>query len=198
MREAELQSRYDGAALVHARNQALSYIGKSDPPGHAEITTFTTDGKNINFFAHYATEAEDGTLEYHQYPIKTMSLVNSHGEHKEGRRGLRNAQDHAREQSYALKDQLKEHYKQQRSSGLHPVAEGVPTLPVPGTEPPDAYEDEDDYEVVGLQPVYQPTPPTSSKPKHRSYWKKDAMSGRYYHKHSDGTVSWLDEEDERD
>ncbi len=92
-------------------------------------------------------------------------------------------------QSYALKDQLKEHYKQQRSSGLHPVTEGVPTLPVPGTEPPDAYEDEDDYEVVGLQPVYQPTPPTSSKPKHRSYWKKDAMSGRYYHKHSDGTVS---------
>ncbi|KAK0635851.1 hypothetical protein B0T17DRAFT_517470 [Bombardia bombarda] len=148
MREAELQSRYDGAALVHARNQALSYMGKSDPPGHAEITTFTTDGKNINFFAHYATEAEDGTLEYHQYPIKSTSLVNSHGEHKEGRRGLRNAQDHARAQSYALRDQLKEHYKQQRSGGLHPVATGMPTLPVPGTEPLNAYEDEDDYEVV--------------------------------------------------
>ncbi|CAP61631.1 uncharacterized protein PODANS_4_2290 [Podospora anserina S mat+] len=86
IREAELQSRYNGAALVHARNQALSYIRKSDPPGHAEITTFTTNGKNINFFAHYAAKSEDGTLEYHQFPIKSTSLVNSHGEHKEGRR----------------------------------------------------------------------------------------------------------------
>jgi hypothetical protein len=165
MREAELQSRYDGAALVHARNQALSYMGKSDPPSHAEITTFTTDGKNINFFAHYAAESEDGTLEYHQFPVKSTRLVNSHGEHKEGRRGLRNEQDHARTQSYALKDQLKEHWKQHRS-GLHPVATGMPTLPVLGTEPLHAYEDEDDYEVVEPQPVYQPTPPTSSKRKH--------------------------------
>ncbi len=31
-----MQSAYDGAALVHSRNQALSYMGKSDPPGHAE------------------------------------------------------------------------------------------------------------------------------------------------------------------
>ncbi|KAG5758048.1 hypothetical protein H9Q72_013817 [Fusarium xylarioides] len=253
MREAGMQSAYDGAAMVHARTQALGHMGKSDPPGHASITTFTTDGKNINFFAHYAAESEDGTLEYHQFPIKSTSLVNSHGEHKEGRRGLRNAQDHAREQSYALKDQLKEHYKQQRSSGLHPIAEGVPTLPVPGTEPLHAYEDEDDYEVVEHQPVHQPvhqpTQPTSSKHKsskthshhshstphsskapssthgstassgqkrkvsssqtssqtsshassrhrHKSYWKKDPESGRYYHKHSDGTVSWLSDDDE--
>lgn len=138
MREATLQSGYDGAALVYARNQALAHQGKADPPGHANITTFTTNGNQVNFYAHYATEAEDGTLEYHQFPVKSTSLVNSHGEHKEGRRGLRNAQDHAREQSYALKDQLKEHYKQQRSSGLHTIAEGVPTLPVPGTEPPHA------------------------------------------------------------
>lgn len=246
IREARMQSAYDGAALVHSRNQALSYMGKPDPPGHAEITTFTTDGKNISFFAHYAAESEDGTLEYHQFPVKSTSLVNSHGEHKEGRRGLRNAQDCAREQSCALKDQLKEYYKQQRHGGLHPVAEGAPSLPVPGTEPLDAYEDEDDYEVVEPQPVYQPTPPTSSEPKHskshhsystpylskappsthssthgsghkrktpssqsshgssapvskhRSYWKKDHETGQYYHKHSDGTVSLLDEEDERD
>ncbi|KAK3389611.1 hypothetical protein B0H63DRAFT_499610 [Podospora didyma] len=74
MREAKMQSAYDGAALVHSRNQALSYMGKSDPPGHAEITTFTTDGKNISFFAHYAAESEDGTLEYHQFPVKSTSL----------------------------------------------------------------------------------------------------------------------------
>ncbi|CAH0023371.1 unnamed protein product [Clonostachys rhizophaga] len=242
MREATLQSGYDGAALVYARNQALAFQGESDPPEHASIMTFTTNGTQVHFYAHYATPTEDGTLEYHQFPVKSTSLVNSHGEHKEGRRGLRNAQDHAREQSYALKDQLKEHYKQQRSSSLHPVATRVPPLPVPDVEPlvtTQTYQDEDDYEVVGPQPVYQPTPPASSKPKHskshhshstphssthssggkrkasssqsshgssghvskhRSYWKKDAMSGRYYHKHSDGTVSWLgdDEDDGRD
>ncbi|KAK0612984.1 hypothetical protein B0T17DRAFT_542373 [Bombardia bombarda] len=65
MKEAELQSAYNGAALVFARNQALSYLGKSDPPGHAEVTTFITDGTDLNLFAHYATRSEDGTLEYH-------------------------------------------------------------------------------------------------------------------------------------
>ncbi|KAK0749642.1 hypothetical protein B0T18DRAFT_321224, partial [Schizothecium vesticola] len=117
MAEATVQSRYDGAALVYARNQALEYQGKADPPGYANITTFTMDGTEFNFYAHYATPAEDGTLEYHQFLIKSARLVNSYEEQKEGRRGLRNAQDYAREQSYALKDQLKEHYKQQRSSG---------------------------------------------------------------------------------
>ncbi|KAK0655333.1 hypothetical protein B0T16DRAFT_440595 [Cercophora newfieldiana] len=142
MREATLQSGYDGAALVYARNQALAFQGESDPPGHANITTFTTNGTQVHFYAHYATPTEDGALEYHQFPVKSTSLVNSHGEHKEGRRGLRNAQDHARAQSYALKDQLKEHYKQQRGSGLNPVAEEMPPLPIPGIEPLDAYEDE--------------------------------------------------------
>jgi hypothetical protein len=180
MREAELKSRYDGAALVHARNQALSYMGKSDPPGHAEITTFTTNGKNINFFAHYAAESEDGTLEYHQFPIKSTSLVNSHGEHKEGRRGLRNDQDHAKGQSQTLRDQLKEYYKKQRGGGLHPIAEGVPPLSVPDLEPPDtthACEDEDDYEVVEPQPVYQHTPPTSSRSKHGQKRKAPSSQG---------------------
>ncbi|CAK7228669.1 hypothetical protein SCUCBS95973_006959 [Sporothrix curviconia] len=232
-------------------------MGKPDPLGHAEITTFTTDGKNINFFAHYAAESEDGTLEYHQFPIKATSLVNSHGEHKVGRRGLRNAQDHAREQSYALKDQLKEHYKQQRGCayGLQPIAEGVSSLPALGIEPLHVQENEDDYEVVEHQPAHQPTPPTSSEHKsskahshhshhsnhphptphsqkapssthdstassgqkrkasssqassqtsshassrhrHKIYWKKDPESGRYCHRHTDGTISWLSDDDE--
>jgi hypothetical protein len=34
--------------------------------------------------------------------------------------------------------------------------------------------------------------------KHRSYWKKDPATGRYYHRHSNGTKSWLDDEDEKD
>lgn len=143
MRLAKVQSRYDGAALVYARRQALSYMRRSDPPGHAEITTFTTNGEQINFFAHYAAEAEDGTLEYHQFPIKSTSLVNSYGHHEEGRRALRNAQDYAREQSYALMDQLKEHWKQQqrrqqrqqqqwRSGGLHQPAPGPASSPEHG------------------------------------------------------------------
>jgi hypothetical protein len=66
--EARTQSAYDGAALVYGRNRALEYLGGADPPGHAVISTFTTDGTTINFFAHYAAVSEvDGKTEYHQY-----------------------------------------------------------------------------------------------------------------------------------
>lgn len=44
---AELQAGYTGAALVYSRNQALAHMGKSDPPRHAEVTTFTTDGTHL-------------------------------------------------------------------------------------------------------------------------------------------------------
>ncbi|KAK0615766.1 hypothetical protein B0T17DRAFT_496990 [Bombardia bombarda] len=113
MEMARLQSAYDGAALVYARNEALKLVGKPDLPGHAEITTFTTDGTTLNLFAHYASPSEDGTLKYHQYPIKSTLLIDSHQGLKDGRRGLRNGQDHARKQSYAIRDQLMEHWKQQ-------------------------------------------------------------------------------------
>jgi hypothetical protein len=69
MDEARLQSAYDGAALVYERNQALSYLGKRDSPGHTEVTTFTTNGTNLDLYAHYAALSEDGTLKYHQYPV---------------------------------------------------------------------------------------------------------------------------------
>ncbi|KAK0655252.1 hypothetical protein B0T16DRAFT_307406, partial [Cercophora newfieldiana] len=128
IKEAELQSSYDGAALVYARNEALSYLGKSDPPGHAEVTTFTTDGTNLHFYSHYAAETEDKTLKYHQYLDASYNLM-KFDEYKNGRRHLRNIQDDAKDQSYALRDQLKEHWKQQRSI-VHPVAEEEP-LPVP-------------------------------------------------------------------
>jgi hypothetical protein len=150
MLEATLQSAYDGAALVHARNQAREYSGKSDPAGHAKVTTFTTDGRNLNLFAHYVAETGDGTLEYHQYPIKSLNLVDSHEGYKEGRKQLRNAQDLAREESYALRDELMDYWRQPRDS-LHPIAKGVLPLSVPNLEPLDTthtHEDEDDYEVV--------------------------------------------------
>ncbi|KAH6650284.1 hypothetical protein F5144DRAFT_588798 [Chaetomium tenue] len=171
MREARMRSAYNGAAMVHARNQALAYVGKADPASHAEIITFTTDGTNLNLFAHYAAETEDGTLEYHQYPISSMHLTGTYQGYKDGRKSLRNAQDHAREQSYALKDQLKEYYKKQRRGTLRPVDETVPPLPVPDVEPlvtAQTHADEDGYEVVEAQAVYQPTLPTSSTHKHSS------------------------------
>lgn len=158
--EATLQSAYDGAALVYARNQALAYLGKPDPPGHAEITTFTTDGTTVNSYAHYATPSEDGTLEYHQYHYASANVKDTHQGHKDGRRGLRNDQDHARDQSYALRDQLKEHWKQRRN-GLHPIAEGPPLPTTDGIlEEPDAH----DYET-GYEKPCQPTPATSTSHK---------------------------------
>ncbi|KAI8960869.1 hypothetical protein F5Y11DRAFT_328373 [Daldinia sp. FL1419] len=239
MEEARLQSSYDGAALVYARGKALSHMGKSDPPGHAEVTTFTTDGTTLNLFAHYAAETEDGTLEYHQHRIKSTNLIDSHEDFKDGYKQLRNAQDHARNQSYALRDDLREHWKQQRST-LQPITEGT-SLPVPDSQA-NPYEDEADYEVVD-QPhptrrsssrhssskhstghssskhsssksshqtpssdghkrkASQPPPLESGhaskhSSRHKSYWKKDAMSGCYYHRYSDGTVSWLDDDEE--
>ncbi|KAH6619163.1 hypothetical protein B0J18DRAFT_467340 [Chaetomium sp. MPI-SDFR-AT-0129] len=159
MDEAELQARYDGAALVYARNKALAYLGKSDPPGHAAVTTFTTNGTILNFYAHYAAEAEDKTLKYHQYPISSINLVESLEAHNEGRRRLRNEQDHAFKQSCALRDELKEHWKRHRDD-IHPTVEGPP-LPLPGgtSRATNVDEDEAGHGVVEL-----PTPATFSQP----------------------------------
>ena len=156
MEEARLQSAYDGAAMVYARNQALAYMGKSDPPGHSEITTFTTDGTNLNMFAHYAAPSEEdsSTLEYHQFEYASVNIKNSYQGHKDGRRGLRNVQDYARDQSYALKDQLKEHWKEQRRR-VHqqPASDSEPD------EEPGPNEDEDDMDS------YEPPPAASSNPR---------------------------------
>lgn len=136
MKRAELQSGYDGAALLYARNQALSFVGTSDPPGHSEVTTFTTDGTNLNLYAHYAAPDEDGTLEYHQYQFATENVKDSHQGHKDGRRGLRNQQDHAKKQAYALRDQLKAHWKQR--SGPYPAGEDGAETVEPCQPTPDA------------------------------------------------------------
>jgi hypothetical protein len=100
------------------------------------------------------------------YPVKSTNPIDSHQGLKNGRRGLRKEQEYTREQSYALRDQLKEHWKQ-RCDPLQSIAEGAPLL-VPVGEPPgttDASGDEDEadagYEMVE-QPC-EPTAPTSSK-----------------------------------
>ena len=158
MNKATLQSGYDGAALVYARNQALSYLGKSDPPGHAEVATFTTDGKALNFYSHYSARTEDQTLEYHQYPEASYNLMNFDG-YKAGRRHLRNEQDHAKKQSYDLRDQLKEHWKRHRDD-IHPTVNGA-SLPIPDGTSWATNVDEDE---AGNEMVKLPTPLTSSQP----------------------------------
>ncbi|KAK3936252.1 hypothetical protein QBC46DRAFT_419709, partial [Diplogelasinospora grovesii] len=123
--------------------------------------------------------------------------------------------DHARDQSYALRDQLKEHWKQRRGV-LQPIAEIAPPPVLHGSfEATNADEDEAGYEIV--EHPCEPTPPTSSKPerlggqtrkaslssqgsshesskqrsKGKNYWKWDAERGQCFHKHSDGRVTWL-------
>ena len=127
MDEARLQSAYDGAALVYSRNNALAYIGESDPPGHAAVTTFTADGTNVNFYAHYAAPGKDGTQKYHQYQFASANVTMSHQGHKDGRRGLRNQQDYAREESHVLRDRLQGYWDRQHAPPLDPVVEDAPT-----------------------------------------------------------------------
>lgn len=191
MEEAQLQSRYDGASLVYARNQALDTIGKPYLAGHAKVTTFTTDGTNLNLFAHYATPTENGKFEYHQYPIESTNLIRSYEGFKEGRKQLRYAQDLAREESCRLRDELKDYWRTGKSQPVplptindeyeviepqpdyHPNVTKEAHLPVPDLQPPaatSAYEepapyeeeaDEDNYEIVE-QPC-QPTPAASTE-----------------------------------
>ncbi|KIV97509.1 hypothetical protein PV10_01256 [Exophiala mesophila] len=191
--EARMQSAYDGAALVHARTKALAHMGKEDPPGHAEITTFTIDGTNLNLYAHYAApSAEDGdTLHYHQYPVSSKNLTSTYQGYKDGRKSLRNAQDNAKTQSEQLRDQLKQHWKQHRNQ-LPPVAEGVdqPDVELP-PHTTDGYEDtcphvlqeeaEDDYEII------QPTTNRESSHRHHSSSLHSSKSHRSSAHHSSST-----------
>ncbi|KAL2201482.1 hypothetical protein P885DRAFT_10642, partial [Corynascus similis CBS 632.67] len=109
LEDASVQCAYDGAALTYARNQALAYMGITDRPGFAEVTTFATDGTTINFYAHYAVQSENGAPEYHQCLISSINLTKSFQDFKEGWKQLRNLQDRARNSSYALLHQLKSH-----------------------------------------------------------------------------------------
>lgn len=206
MREAALQSSYDGAAMVYARNRALAYQGQGhsqnqagDTPGHSEVSTFTTDGNQLTFYAHYAAPAVDDSIddevgdnaideagaapalfEYHQYPIQTTSLVNSHDEYKAGRRALRNLQDHARDQSYKLKDQLRAYYKQETRKASLGAAMPVP-VPVPIPMPRPNVQDDDNLEttqapVVGLDSSVLPAPSETNGRKRKASLSSPSQS----------------------
>lgn len=117
--QAASQGGYDGAALVYGRNNALARLGRPDPPGHAEVMTFATDGTRLSIYAHYAAaSAETDALEYHQYEVASEDMAGYAG-YKAGRRALRNAQDRARATSHALRDDLREAWRaeQRRPTG---------------------------------------------------------------------------------
>ncbi|KAM5362363.1 hypothetical protein ACJZ2D_012568 [Fusarium nematophilum] len=160
MREATAQAAYDGAALVFTRNQALSYLGKPRPLGHAEITTFATDGTNINFYAHYATLGEDGRIEYYQHQYASANITDTCQGYKDGRRRPRNAKDHAREQLYALRGELKERWKQGgriSALALQHITK-VDPLPVLGGTCEERNGDEDDAGRGTVEQLRDPTP----------------------------------------
>jgi hypothetical protein len=115
MTQAETQAAFDGACMVYGRNEALSYLGKSDPPGHAYVFTFTIDGTTLNTFAHYSSRSE-GQVKYHIYPINSTFLSTSHKDFKTAQRRLRNLQDYAKELSEALRDELKEVWLKDKSN----------------------------------------------------------------------------------
>ncbi|KAK4195336.1 hypothetical protein QBC40DRAFT_343499 [Triangularia verruculosa] len=117
MEAAEVQARYDGAALTYARNQALAEMDTADAPANAHVTTFATDGNSLHIYAHYT----DSEGRYHQSPVESTA-INSHERYKLGQRMIRNAQQHAREESYRLRDQLEAHYQKHREGASNDEA----------------------------------------------------------------------------
>ncbi|KAK3319220.1 hypothetical protein B0H66DRAFT_533722 [Apodospora peruviana] len=109
---ATAKSAYIGASLVYARTQALAHLGMPpDPPGHAEIVTFASDGSTLTFFAHYAAAeslSSGKKLEYRQclVPPGTIRVTDTYDMYNECVKMLRNAQDYAHEQSTALRDEM--------------------------------------------------------------------------------------------
>jgi hypothetical protein len=159
MVEACLQAAYDGACLVYGRNIALASIGKPDPPKHASILTFITDGTTVTTYAHYAEEKLDKTL-YHQYPVTSSFLQSDLDDHKKGRRQIRNLQGTAKKHAYALKTAILNYHEDLRNnnSTLHhpaPIASvEQPNLegPSPGVndlaDPTADLGEDEEYDVV--------------------------------------------------
>ncbi|KAI0117887.1 hypothetical protein GGR51DRAFT_555170 [Nemania sp. FL0031] len=133
--DARIQTAYDGASLVYARNQALAYLKQEELSNSAEVITFVADGSSLTLYAHYASKGEDGTVKYHQYLID-QTYLNSYTRFKDGRKQLRNAQEYAKEQCYLLRDQLKEQWAKNNASPDLVENPSESPLLTPSTESP--------------------------------------------------------------
>lgn len=110
LHEAQTKAGYNGAAMVYGRNEALKFIGKSDPPRQPVILTATATGQKWNVYGHYSHLNDgSGREEYYQCRMAGGSMENLE-EYKHGRKVLRNMQDFAREQSSALRDSIRKDY----------------------------------------------------------------------------------------
>lgn len=135
LEHARIQASHDGASLVYSRNQALKYLGEKESSSNAEVITFITDGCVLKFYAHYASRKKDGTDEYHQFHIQSH-VLDSYAGFEEGRKWLRNAQEHAMEQSRLLRDRLKEKWEKSNTN-CEPAGQLHESRPpTPPTEPP--------------------------------------------------------------
>lgn len=113
MQIAKSQSGYDGACLVYARNQALIYVASEaggavapEEKRRAAVVTLTSDGNEIHFFGHFATESKKLGPRYHQCYIASANIMSSYEGFKRGRRMIRNAQEFAKEQAQTLRKAL--------------------------------------------------------------------------------------------
>lgn len=193
MGNTRLQSAYDGAALVYGRNQALAYMGNSDPPGHAAITTFTTDGTNLNMYAHYAnpSEKDPRTLEYHQHQCASTNIKDSYQGH---RRPKRSHEHPSLRKGSVLRPErpterilgATEHTPFHRHRTLPTrTRRGAANATTAAYEEPAPYDDDvnaDNYEIV-TQPC-QPTPAASTESCNAS--RSHASSRRSHHSSEGG------------
>ncbi|KAJ4387606.1 hypothetical protein N0V93_008202 [Gnomoniopsis smithogilvyi] len=109
MREAEVQTGYDGAHMVYARNKALEYIGERDPPQRASPITVASDGHNWTVYSHHAhPNDQTGKLEYYQNEVASGRTVR-YNDFKQSYKVLRNAQDWGRKESHDLRERLQRH-----------------------------------------------------------------------------------------
>ncbi|KFA60331.1 hypothetical protein S40285_10528 [Stachybotrys chlorohalonatus IBT 40285] len=104
------QCAYYGTALVYARNQALSYLGRSDPINQTSAITFFTNGERLHIYAHYVTKSRRGTTQHIQHQLASIYMLHSHQEFILGYLALRNAQDYVKERAIEPKEEPIQHW----------------------------------------------------------------------------------------
>lgn len=110
MHLAERQAGFDGAAMLHARNKALNYLGHADVHGEASVVSASADGLYYNIYGHYTyVDEETGETKYYQCRLRKGTL-DEIDDFKEGYKRLRNMQDWAREQSTDIRDRMNKNY----------------------------------------------------------------------------------------
>lgn len=95
---AEAKAAYDGAYGVFVRREAQRLIGVRDPPRHAHVFSFASDGNLHRIFAHYR-EGE----RYYQHAIFAEFMSESATGYEKSYKRTRNLQDLAFQNATELK-----------------------------------------------------------------------------------------------